>query len=119
MNPRRTLVIALSLGCALAVSAAVPRSQRLPAMTAPAWIEDIDFFARELPKRHLDAFHTISRERFEAAVGDTRAKAVTGKATDDEIMVGLMQAASPVGDAPTRVGTPGGVHRLPIAIAQL
>ena len=86
-------------------------------MTAPSWLEDIDFFVRELPKRHLDAFHTISRERFEAAVADTREKAKTGQAGDDEIIVGLMHAASLVGDAPTRVQLPAGVHRLPIVIA--
>ena len=114
---RRTPLIVLSLGCAAVVLAAAPRPQRLPAMTAPAWIEDIDFFARELPKRHLDAFHTISRERFEAAVADTREKAKSGKAGDDEMIVGLMHAASLVGDAPTRIQLPAGMHRLPIVIA--
>src|SRR5258708_374963 len=34
------------------------------------WREDLKFFARELPRRHANAFHYISRERFETEVAE-------------------------------------------------
>lgn len=37
-------------------------------MTPEKWREDLQFLAREFPKRHRNLFHTISRENFESAV---------------------------------------------------
>src|SRR5215831_771843 len=39
-------------------------------LTKAQWHEDLSFLARELPKRHANAFHSVSRERFEAEVGE-------------------------------------------------
>jgi hypothetical protein len=38
------------------------------APSALEWREDVRSFARELPKRHKNAFHFISREKFETEV---------------------------------------------------
>lgn len=34
------------------------------------WREDLQYLARELPKRHKNLFHTVSREQFERAVAE-------------------------------------------------
>lgn len=47
-------------------------------LTPQEWRADIQFFARELPKRHADAFHFTSKENFETAVGEaTEARQVS------------------------------------------
>jgi tetratricopeptide repeat protein len=37
-------------------------------LTAEQWREDLHYFAREFPKTHRNAFHSVKREDFEAAV---------------------------------------------------
>ena len=39
-------------------------------LSTQQWREDLQFLARELPKRHANAFHFTPRERFEKAVAD-------------------------------------------------
>ena len=85
------------------------------ALTAAQWHVDIDVFARELPKRHLNAFHHMTREQFDAAVDDLRKRAIT--ANDDEMYVGLLRVTAMVGDAHTFVGGFPNRRRIPIAIA--
>jgi hypothetical protein len=68
MTMRTGLLVAILLGTPLALLAGVPRPQALPRMTADQWRADIDFFARELPKRHLNAFHATPREEFDRSV---------------------------------------------------
>ena len=92
------------------------KPQPLPAMTAEKWRADIDFFAREIPKRHKNAFHP-RREKFAAEVESLRAKA--GQASDDEMIVGLMRIAGSIGDGHTRVQVPSDVHQFPIGILRI
>ena len=37
-------------------------------VTADQWREDLRYFASELPKRHKNAFHFMTREQFENEV---------------------------------------------------
>ena len=111
---------AVLLAVLVAVSLPVfPESkpQPLPAMTAEKWRGDVDFFARELPKRHKNAFHAITPERFAAEVAGLRAKA--GQASDDEMIVGLMRIAAMVGDGHTGVHLPSSIHQFPITVAYI
>jgi len=85
------------------------------ALTPAQWHEDVDVFARDLPKRHLNAFHHITREQFDAAVEDLRK--LTGTASDDEMVTGLMRITAMVGDAHTFVGGYRSEKRIPIAAA--
>ncbi|HXJ42321.1 MAG TPA: hypothetical protein VNH18_23780, partial [Bryobacteraceae bacterium] len=39
-------------------------------LSAQQWREDLQFLARELPKRHANAFHFTRREDFEKAVAN-------------------------------------------------
>ena len=93
------------------------KRQALPPMTVEKWRADVDFFARELPKRHLNAFHAITREQFAAEVAALRAKA--SHASDDEMIVGLMQITAAVGDGHTRVQTPSSIHQFPITVVPI
>ena len=116
MAKRAGTLVALTLVLA-AEALAASKSQPLPPMTAEKWREDIDYFARELPKRHMNAFHAITRENFEAAVTNLRTKA--GTAGDDAMIVGLMQIAAMVGDGHTNVHLPTSVHQFPIGVVFL
>jgi hypothetical protein len=87
----------------------------LSVLAAIPWSTDVDFFARELPKRHVNAFHAMSRDDFDRAIAELRAK--SAKANDDQMLVGFMQIAARIGDGHTHVHLPKSAHRLPVAIA--
>ena len=72
-------------------------------LSTQQWREDLRFLARELPKRHANAFHFTPRERFEEAVADLDSK-LTNDA--DTAWVGLQRVVSLVGDAHTYLQTP-------------
>jgi hypothetical protein len=85
-------------------------------MSPEKWRSDIDFFARELPKRHKNAFHAMTREQFDAAVAALKTKAAT--ASDDELLAGLLQITAAVGDGHTYVWMPASARRLPVSIVR-
>jgi hypothetical protein len=76
------------------------------------WREDLQFLARELAKRHGNAFHYVSRDRFDAAVAelDRRLDRLNG----DEMYVALDRIANLIGDGHTYVGFPPDRANLPI-----
>ena len=86
------------------------------ALTPAQWHQDVDVFALELPKRHVNAFHHITREQFNAAVDALRVRAHS--ANDDEMYVGLLRITAMVGDAHTFVGGFPNRTRLPITAVQ-
>src|SRR5688500_10847091 len=96
---------------------AASKPQPLPAMTPEKWRADVDFFARELPRRHKNAFHTITREQFAAEVAALREK--SSRANDDEMIVGLMRITAMVGDGHTYVRLPSSIHQFPITLARI
>ena len=63
------------------------------------WREDLRFIAAELPKRHKNAFHTVSRAQFEKAVADLE-KQITAL-NDTQIIFGLAKIFAMVGDGHT------------------
>ncbi|MDX6693595.1 MAG: hypothetical protein QOF02_1198 [Blastocatellia bacterium] len=71
------------------------------ALTKQAWREDLRYLAREIPQRHKNAFHLITREQFERAVNELDAQ--IPKLSDDEIALHLSRIAAMVGDGHTRV----------------
>lgn len=110
----RSVVLALLLAVCPLVFAAVPKPEPLRAVRKNEWHEDLAYFARELPKRHVNAFHAITREQFGAAVKDLDASIAT--ASDDAIVAGFMRIAALVGDGHTNVHFPANWHRLAIQI---
>ena len=116
MGMRAHQAILLALAMSLSVFAE-SKPQPLPAMDAGKWRADLDFFARELPKRHKNAFHTLTREEFTAEMATLRARAAT--ANDDEMIVGFMRVAAKVGDGHTYVRLPSSIHHFPITVAAI
>ncbi len=83
-------------------------------LTKQQWHEDLAFFARELPKRHAKAFHSISRERFHAAVAELDSK--LDHLNPDEIYVGMDHLANLIGDGHTYVRVPIDRANFPIDV---
>jgi len=116
MLNRACTLLTVFLAVPLAVFAE-SKPQPLPPMTAEKWRADIDFFARELPKRHKNAFHSITREQFASEVANLRARAA--QANDNEMIVGLMRITAMVGDGHTNVHLPSSIHQLPITVVRI
>jgi hypothetical protein len=83
---------------ALLVAAALPAATTRDGR----WIEDLDYFARELPKRHANAYANVPRSEFEAAVA--RLRSDIPRLKDHEVVVRFMALAAMVGDAHTSIG---------------
>src|SRR3989441_8152974 len=83
-------------------------------ITPDAWRADHRYLAAELPRRHVNAFHTITRERF----ADEVAKLDTAipRLTNDESVVGLMRTVALVGDGHTHLDLPPSFPRYPIEL---
>jgi hypothetical protein len=78
------------------------------------WRQDLKFFAAELPRRHANAFHHVSRKQFEAEVADLHRR--VGRLDGDGIFVGLQRIASLVGDAHTYVQAPDDNANFPLDV---
>jgi hypothetical protein len=112
--PNRIAILATCLLGLSLTAFAETKPQPLPPMSAEKWRADIDYLARELPRRHKNAFHAVTREQFATEVARLRAKA--GEANDDEMIVGLMQLMAQIGDGHTRVRLPSSIHQFPITV---
>jgi hypothetical protein len=79
------------------------------------WQEDLQYLAKELPRRHKNAFHTVPREQFEKSVADLNAR--IPNLQPHEIIVGLMRIVASVGDAHTGLsGFASGFHFFPLNV---
>src|SRR5262249_44808824 len=74
-------------------------------LTPQQWRQDLQFLGRELPKRHANAFHFVTRERFEKEIAQLDAR--LDRLDADEVYVGMNRITSLVGDAHTYVQFPG------------
>jgi hypothetical protein len=89
-----------------------PSSEEGPTLTKAQWHDDLKFLATELPKRHANAFHSISREQFDAAVADLDRK--LDGLNSDEIYVGMDRIVNMIGDGHTYIQFPTDDANLPI-----
>ena len=83
-------------------------------ITPDAWRADLRYLAAELPRRHVNAFHTITRERFADEVA--KLDAAIPRLSNDESVVGLMQIVALVGDGHTHLDLPPSLPRYPIEL---
>jgi len=83
-------------------------------ITAEAWREDLRYLARELPNRHVNAFHAVSREAFDAEVA--RLDATIPRLNGDEVLVGFMRVVALIGDGHTHFDLPPGTLRYPVEV---
>jgi hypothetical protein len=110
------LLAALVLGALAGAPRSLP-AQR-PRLTAEQWRADLRYLATEVPRRHKNAFHAVSRAAFDSAVAELDARIPTlGR---DEIVVGMMRIVAMVGDGHTNIyptrDSVVGFHALPIAL---
>jgi hypothetical protein len=77
-----------------------------------AWREDLQYLAGEIPKRHKNAFHTITQEQFERAVAELDAQIPT--LDDAQIALNLSRIAALVGDGHTRVNWHWSYPKVPL-----
>jgi tetratricopeptide (TPR) repeat protein len=66
------------------------------ALTSEQWREDLQFMSEELPKRHLNLYHTMTRDDFESAVELLNER--IPELQDHEIIVELSRIAAMIGD---------------------
>lgn len=74
----------------------------LPSSNDAAWREDVQFLARELPKRHKNAFFHTTPEAFDAATAELLA--AIPSLSDAAVTVRMMQLVASIGDAHTSLG---------------
>ncbi len=123
MLPRTCLLLALALayplaGGGTALTGGEPAKPAGPTLdlTPSQWREDLQFFARELPKRHANAFHHTPRERFEAAVADVERR--LDRMNGDEVVMALERVANLIGDGHTNVQFPQDRANLPLNVVR-
>jgi tetratricopeptide (TPR) repeat protein len=63
------------------------------------WREDLQYLAKELPLKHPNAFHAVSRDDFQSAV--TKLDKQIPDMTRNQILVSLMRIVSMIGDGHT------------------
>jgi hypothetical protein len=103
-------IVLRRVGDAKALGSLEPNLQ----LSKEQWLEDVQCFARELPKRHANAFYHVSREQFGKAVAELERR--LGQMNGDEIYVGLNRIANLVGDGHTHVSFRGDAANLPLKI---
>src|SRR5205807_8415236 len=78
--------------------------QTLPRLSATAvekWRSYLRYMAEEMPKRHKNLFHTMTREQFNTAVKELDER--IPKLSRHEIIVGLARIVAMVGDGHTGI----------------
>jgi hypothetical protein len=105
--PRRALTILFFLSSCASRNATTE-------ITPGAWRDDLSYLARELPNRHANAFHTVSRVNFDAEVA--RLDAAIPRMNGDEVLVGLMRIVALIGDGHTHLDLPPSYLRYPIEL---
>lgn len=83
-------------------------------ITPDAWRADLRYLARELPRQHVNAFHTITRETFAGEVA--RLDAAIPRMNGDEVLVGFMRIVALIGDGHTHLDLPPSFRRYPVEL---
>ncbi|HLM60353.1 MAG TPA: hypothetical protein VK308_06100, partial [Pyrinomonadaceae bacterium] len=84
-------------------------------LTKEQWHEDLQYLAKELPRRHKNAFHTVSKEQFEKAVKEL--DAAIPSLQEYEILVALRRVIALVGDAHTALALARTFNRYPLTLS--
>ena len=82
------------------------RNEIADATAAKKWQEDLRYLAQELPKRHRDLFHTMTREQFETAVKSLDER--IPKLSREQMIVELQRIVAMIRDCNTMT-----VHSMP------
>ncbi|HEY5913506.1 MAG TPA: hypothetical protein VJA21_23205 [Verrucomicrobiae bacterium] len=114
---RLRCVAAILLGALAMANAADTNaaSSAAPSSREQRWKEDLDYFAKELPARHIRFSQIASSKRFQRDVD--RLSAEVPQLSDTEIVLKLMRQVAGLGVSHTRVDWPGGAlafHEYPL-----
>jgi hypothetical protein len=96
-----TAALSIISGVASAQSTVVAPADPVYSLTSAQWRADLRFMADEMQRRHKNLYHSVSAEKFAAAVADLDSR-IPGLQRN-EIIVGMMRIAAMVGDGHTRV----------------
>ncbi len=89
----------------------IPGPHPSPAATRPDRLrQDLDYLDHQLPRLHRNAFHSVSRDDFEAAVDELARDAPD--MSEFEFAVGVMRVVALIGDAHTEAIPPPSVELL-------
>jgi hypothetical protein len=99
---------------ALVIPTQAQTNQPKLSLTAEQWREDLRYLAKELPKRHKNAFHTVTKEQFERAVAEL--DAAIPSLQEYKILVGLRRIIAMVADAHTALAPPQSFNRYPLTL---
>jgi hypothetical protein len=83
-------------------------------LTKEQWRQDLQYLAKELPRRHKNAFHSVSKEQFEGVVAEL--DAAIPSLQEHEILIGLRRVTALIGDAHTALAPPENFHRYPLTL---
>ena len=83
-------------------------------LTKEQWRQDLQHLSKELPRRHKNAFHTVSKEKFERAVAEL--DTAIPSLGEHEILVGLRRIVAMVGDAHTALAPSQTFNRYPLTL---
>ena len=83
-------------------------------LTKDQWREDLRHFAKELPRRHKNLFHSVSREDFQRAVAEL--DAAIPSLQEHQIIVGMLRISARVGDGHTGVRLPPYFKLYPLSL---
>ncbi|HET7791567.1 MAG TPA: hypothetical protein VFK78_12300 [Gemmatimonadales bacterium] len=86
----------------------------LATLTLPQWREDLQYLARGLARRHLNAFHLTSRDEYARLVA--RIDSALPGLEPADIPVYFSKLAAAVGDAHTFLSLPAGQHFYPFSV---
>ena len=95
----------------LSVSAQVPM---FVASNELGWKQDLHYMTAEIPRRHINAFHTLTRAQFDRVVSELDSAIPT--LDKDQILVGLMRITTMLGNGHTRIAIPQRRFRLHIVL---
>jgi hypothetical protein len=89
---------------------------RQPETRDGRWHQDVQYFASQLPRLHVDAFHSVDRQEFERAVAGLDAAIPT--LNDFEITLEILRIVAMIGDAHTQAVPPSStpVHLYPLKL---
>lgn len=113
MKMNMILPAILLLLSSLVIKAQEPPKPLKP-VTKEQWVEDIDYFAKRLVKKHVNAFHFTTEEKFNKAIADLKKELANLK--DHQVVVRLMKITSSIGDGHTAVHLPSGFSHYPIVL---
>ena len=97
----RRFFIGLFLGSVLATPSQA-QSPRLDTAEVRRWREDLAYLRKEMPARHANLFHDMSRAQFDSVLGSMDARLAT--LARHQVIVELQKLAALVGDGHTNVG---------------